>query len=597
MRKILLLLVIILSTSLIGGCSFNKLGEQPLNQISGNAIWNSPSLMQANLNDMYIGMGAGLFTSTSGLSILTDDAMWTNGAQQVMKSQINPSSLGLLGNTGRFGFLNWAPNYSRIRQTNVFLKRSSDYSGSEQAKVKRMRGQVYFLRAFFYQNLMRMYGGVPLVTEVYSLNSKDFDVSRNSFKETINFIVANCDSAAALLPLKYTSDEDLGRATKGAALSLKARVLLYAASDLYNVNPSSMAVTGYKSDTPSERKTRWKKAQQAAKAVMDLGIYHLYKAHPAPGDSTAKNYDDIFLDQPNAEIIMAKHYNIAHGGVNNIGEYFMPNGWDGWSENSPTQQFVDAFEMKDGSKFTWKNPKEAAHPYENRDPRFYAEVLYDGAHFRPRFSDAASLDPHGIVQTFKKITLPGGKTLPGLDTRNGPIQNWNGSYTGYCLRKFIDPEVNWKESPQTVPWPYFRYAEILLDYAEASIGLGQDGKARTVLNKIRVRAGMPKFGPSVAGHHLLEEYRNERRVEMGAELQRFFDVRRWMIAPKVLNENAKGIDITVKGESRADRSSYYDYKYKVVSIRDRVWDNKMYFAPIPLAEMNRNSKLVQNPGY
>lgn len=595
--KKLLFFIIIVTVSVLYGCTFNKLGEEPLDQISGSAIWKDPSLMQANLNDIYIGMGSGLFNSTSGLSVMTDDAMWTNGGQQVMKSQITPASLGLLGNTGRFGFLNWAPNYSRIRQTNIFLKKSSGYSGENQAKVKRMRGQAYFLRAYFYQNLMRMYGGVPLITKVYNLDSKDFNIKRNSFKKTIHFIAENCDSAATLLPLKYASNENMGRATKGAALALKARVLLYAASDLYNVNPSGMPETGYTSATSTQRQERWQKAQDAAKAVMDLGVYHLYKAHPTPDDSTAKNYDDIFLDQPNAEIIMAKHYNITHGGVNNISQYFMPNGFDGWGENSPTQQFVDAFEMKDGSKFSWSNPEQAAHPYQNRDPRFYAEVLYDGAHFRPRWSDGAGLDPYGIVQTFKKITLPDGKTLPGLDTRNGPIQNWNGSYTGYYLRKFIDPTVNWKESPQTVPWVYFRYAEILLNYAEASIGLGQYGKARTVLNKIRVRAGMPKFGPSVTGNKLLEEYRNERRVELGFELQRFFDVRRWMIAPKVLEEPAKGIQITVKGESRSDRSSYYDYTYKVVQVRLRKWNNKMYFAPIPLAEMNRNSKLVQNPGY
>ena len=579
----------------VAGCNDHILSEQPLNQISEQAVWNDPSLMEANLNDIYRGMGYGL--NETMMSSLCDETQFIHGygTNAVVQATISPSDLEALGN-GRFYYMQWSDLYSRIRQANIFLKNSAAYSGDNKDMVTRMRGEAHFLRAYFYHQLMRMYGGVPLVTQVYGLGDKNTSVPRNSFKETIDFIVQDADSAAALLPMSY-SGGDVGRATKGAAMALKSRVLLYAASDLYNVNPSGKPYTGYTSASASDRQARWKAAQDAAKAVMDLGIYQLYDADPAPGDSTAKNYSDLFLSKTNDEVILSRFFSVNGGGTPNPGLYNGVNGAHGWAGNTPIQQMVDAYEMKDGSKFSWSDTAMANHPYKNRDPRFYASILYDGAHWIKRYADATAMDPVGIVQTFTRLTLPDGSELPGIDTRDGPIENWNGSFSHYYLRKFIDPSVDYRATSQEVPWPFFRYAEILLNYAEASIGLGQEQVARDALNQIRRRAGMPEFDSSVTGQALIDEYRNERRVEMAFEEQRYFDVRRWMIAPQVLNQDANGIEITAKGQSRADRSSYYDYSYKIIDIQQRAWDDKMYFAPISLDEMNRNDKLVQNPGY
>jgi len=146
-------------------------------------------------------------------------------------------------------------------------------------------------------------------------------------------------------------------------------------------------------------------------------------------------------------------------------------------------------------------------------------------------------------------------------------------------------------------WIYFRYAEILLNYAEASIELTEYEDARRELNKIRRRAGMPEFTPTVTGQELEDEYRNERRIEMAFEEQRFFDIRRWMIAPDVMNEDAEGINISVDATNRADRSTYSNYQFQIMNYQQRAWDDKMYFFPISAEEMNRNDQLVQNPGY
>lgn len=592
MKKYQIIFPLVASIFLIlNGCT-KKLDIQPLDQITSAAVWQDVSLMQAYVNDVYRGIGLGEFNSTSGISALTDEGMWTNGGKPIVQSTITSSNLDILGGS-RFSYLVWGTLYSYIRSCNMFLENTRNSTISDQAQLDKLKGEIHFLRGFFYHNLMRMNGGVPLITKVYGLNDSTA-IARNTFAQTIDFIVKDADSAAALLPLSYTG-ANVGRATKGAALSLKSRVLLYAASDLYNVNPSGKPEFGY-TDGGSGQTARWQAARDAAKAVMDLGVYELYAANPAPGDSTAKNYSDLFLSKTNKEIIFNRFTSINNSAPN-VAMWFSPNGYDGYGENSPIQQMVDSYRMKDGSKFSWSNPAQAAHPYENRDPRFYATVFFDGARWRERWADGKPFDPVGIIQAFKSLTLPDGSVLAGIDTRYGPIQSWNGSYTNYYLRKFVDPTNNLLSQAQEIPFPFFRYAGILLNYAEASIELGAEQDARNAINQIRRRAGMPEFTASVTGNELRDEYRNERKIEMAFEANRYFDVRRWMIAPQVMDEDGKGIEISVKGTNRADRSTYHDYKYKVITVQPRHWDNKMYFVPIPFAEMKRNPLLIQAPGF
>src|SRR5204863_2045727 len=365
--------------------------------------------------------------------------------------------------------------------------------------------EAFFLRAYFYHNLMRMYGGVPLITKVYGLD-ENYAVARNSFKETVDFIVANADSAAALLPLSF-SGTDVGRATKGAALALKARVLLYAASDLYNLNPSDSAFTGY--TTPQDRVALWRAAKNAAKAVMDLGIYGLFRPSPANPQEAAQNYGALFLQQMSAEVILSRFFLSTRNDGYNPGLHNGPNGFHTWGGNTPIQNLVDDYRMADGSKFDWSNPAHAAAPYANRDPRFYATIAYDGAPWRTRPDDVKDLDPYGMIQTFRALKLPDSSVVAGLDTRDSPVENWNGGYSGYYIRKFIDPSVNAQFTKEEVPWIFFRYAEVLLNYAEASIELNELGDAATVLNQIRVRAGMPPFSAALGQAALRDEYRNE----------------------------------------------------------------------------------------
>ena len=279
-----------------------------------------------------------------------------------------------------------------------------------------------------------------------------------------------------------------------------------------------------------------------------------------------------------------------------------PNGYNNWAGNTPIQQLVDDYEMMDGTPFDWNNQTHKADPYENREPRFYASILYDGAPWKPRVPQ--SIDPANQIQTGTYFV--GSTKIVGLDTRQGPIENWNGSHTGYYFRKFIDPDPNIRDNttPQTVPWPFFRYTEAIFNYAEACIELGEDAEARDWLNKIRFRAGMPALMES--GDALRQRFRKEKRIEMAYEEQRYHDTRRWMIAPQTLGRKVQGIYVEGRSKTGTAPTPYrkdkniFDYTYTRIdlnNLENRTWLDKMYFRPITLTETQRNKLLVQNPGY
>jgi hypothetical protein len=569
------------------GCN-GILDVTPKDQLEDvEAVFADPGLAEGFLNDIYGGLGHGLYEIM--LASLTDETHFIHGygTDKIVQSLVTSSDRGAIDD-GRFSHFNWGSNYYRIRQANIFLDHI-DVATFDSAWKQRMKGEAYFLRAYFYHNLMRMYGGVPLITKVYGLND-DYKVARNSFKETVDFIVANADSAAQLLPLSHTPD-NVGRATKGAALALKARVLLYAASDLYTANPSGSAFTGY--TTPQDATALWRAAKDAAKAVMDLGIYRLFRPNPASAQEASQNYADLFLQTTSEEAILSRFFLTSRGDGYHPGLHNGPNGFHTWGGNTPIQNLIDDYRMANGSKFDWTNPVHAAAPYASRDPRFYASIAYDGAPWRARPADVKKLDPYGVIQTFRALQTDSG-VVGGLDTRQSPVEDWNGAYSGYYLRKFIDPSIDAQFVKEQVPWIFFRYAEVLLNYAEASIELGEVGDALNVLNQIRRRAGMPDLA---AGPELRDEYRNERRIEMAFEEQRFFDVRRWRIAPQVLSKEARGINISLEGANRVDRTTWKNYRYETRKIQDRAWSDKMYFMPIHRDELNRNSLLTQNLGY
>lgn len=570
----------------VGSCNTDFLNVTPPERLSEVSVWNDPVLVEAFVNEIYRGLNHGIRELMIGS--FTDESQFIHnyGSTQIVQSNITPSDIGswTRGDVDEF---RWVGLYQRIRHINMVLDNIDKVPFANEAWRSRLKGEVHFLNAYFYMNLVRLHGGVPLIKETYKLDA-DFAVNRNTLEECVKYIVDESNLAASLLPVSHTG-ANLGRATKGAALSIKARMLLYAASDLYN---NTSWAQGYAKpelismSTSISRAVRWQAAKDAAKAVIDIGIYQLQDTN-----NPIKDYTDVFLTKNSREAIFSRYFLKSRGWEESAlpGLANGPNGYHNWGGNTPVQELVDDYEMTDGSKFDWNNPVHASQPYANRDPRFSASILYDQAIWRPRPSDAVSIDPVGkiIIRTVQTATGP----IYGLDTRKGPIEDWNGGYSGYYMRKFIDPNVVHEFAAaggnQEAPWHYFRLAEMYLNYAEACIGLGQEPEARSYMNMLRQRAGMPDITES--GAALVDKYRNERRIELVFEQHRYFDVRRWMIAPTVLGRNINGIVINQPLDGPVT--------YARLKLQDRAWNNKMYFLPIVQDELNKNKNLVQNPLY
>ncbi|RDC64331.1 RagB/SusD family nutrient uptake outer membrane protein [Adhaeribacter pallidiroseus] len=617
--------IFVISGILLSACKEDFLDTQPLDKAPGELVWSDAALAESAVTELYNGLFEGMLNQEN-MDCITDNALYNFGKQDIMEANISPSNTGWVHHT-----YEWGEMYRRIRAANIALKKlAAPEFENTNGIVERLKGETYFMRAYFYNQMVRYYGGVPIIKSPYELTSTDFTIARNTYEECVNFIVSDLDSAALLLNGKSLT---LGRATQGAALALKSRVLLYAASDLHHMptyinnlqkstnrniagdlffsKPENVALLGYPA---GDRTARWKAAQDAARAVIDLGFYgyNLDLSAPVTPEEGKNNYVNLYLSRNGGEkdaIFMRQFINAK----DEWGAWYPrnngPNGYHGWTSSEPTQNLVDDYEMMDGTKFDWNNAEHKAAPYDNRDPRFYASILYDGAPWKPRTADAAGTDPFSQIQMgqYQIGNASSPTTYFGLDTRNSSIENWNGTRTGYAIRKFIDPNpaIEDQVTRQEVPSPQIKFTEVVFNYIEASLALGQEAEALAWLNKIRFRSGMPAINES--NQALVERYHNERNIEMLFEEQRFYDTRRWMTAPQNQGEKVRIMKVTATLKPGKTVPVYryskddYNYTYTVQEIdpgvENRKWDDKLYFMPIHRDEINRNNKLVQNPGY
>ena len=589
MKNLLYKLIAFSFAIVMVSCNKDFLNKKSPTEFSGSDEWGDPALTATFINGIYNEIPAGLAMNAGNV-----DESRSRDADG-----LNFNNMIITQDDGEYG--NWTGSYRAIRHCNVALenisKASFDPTLIDGVTLKdRMLGEVHFLRAYFYFRLTNYYGGVPIIKNVYGLNDS-FKIAQSSYADCINFVVSDLDSAASLLPVIQSGDND-GRATKGAALSLKSRVLLYAASDLHNPQKNGSVTSGFSHPellgyTDGDAASRWKAAQDAAKAVIDMGVYSLYKPNPASAEEATQNYSDLFTSTKSVEDIFVKYSSASTGGGYN-GWNIAPNGWYGNGGVGALNDLVDAYNMADGSKFERSNPAEAAQPYKNRDPRFYATVLFEGNKYRQRPPDLVAYDPIGVGQFGTWETWSNGAMVPvyGLDTRNSIANSWNGNECGATMLKFLNKSVDIQKGYQDLTLRWIRYAEILLNYAEASIELGQEDEGKIYLNMIRKRAFMPDI--STTGSALMADYRNERRIEMVYEDQRFFDVRRWMIGPAAYHD-VHGVQIVYK--LNPDHTTATIPTVTPIVIRPGKWDNKAYFFPITRSELNKNDKLIELPGY
>ncbi|HEU4608819.1 MAG TPA: RagB/SusD family nutrient uptake outer membrane protein, partial [Chitinophagaceae bacterium] len=397
----------------------------------------------ANIYSSGIGRGDWFATNNSFVfSAATDDAR----CQYNYTYAPNVYTSGGLSPTNNPADI-WADEYQNIRKANVLLAHIDNVPMSndpnQQDGKSRMKGEAYFLRAFFFAELYKRYGTVPIVDHVLNI-SDDLNIPRATEDEMVSFIVKDCDSAISLLPKTYLSS-NLGRATKGAAMMLKARTLLFAASPLHN---------------PSNDKTKWVAAAAAAKAVMDLNLYSL-----------VDNFQNMLHTRQSPEIIFQSTVN----------QVWKVSSWDwvrimqppsqggGWANTQPLQNLVDDYEMNNGKPITdASSGYDPNNPYQNRDPRFYQTVIYNGR------SWAGS-----TIYTYV------GHGPDGLNYKPGSTQ------TGYYMGgKMLDESSTLISSykPGNHYWVFMRYAETLLDYAEAqNEAVGPDQSVYDAINEIRQR--------------------------------------------------------------------------------------------------------------
>jgi hypothetical protein len=545
------------------------IGQKEIEQSFGNV----QSLLNAIYSDipdgtLYIG-GAAMMASA------TDEAEFTSETNSIQS--FNSGSWNAINNPD----LVWGNYYRGIRKVNQFLVSTGkinldpwklDPSPSAQAvyntnlaSIRRWTYEARFLRAYFYFELVKRYGGVPIINNALSVEDDFSSIQRSSLNECLQFITAECDSAAAKLPLNastapYVVANDLGRVTRLTALALKSRVLLYAASDLFN-NPTwagGYANPALISLPAGDRTARWKAASDAAKAVIDAGVL-----------PTLGAYKSLFNTFNNAEIIFTR----SNAASNQFERNNSPIGFNlGQSGNTPSQDLVDAYEVRVSAtsavKFNWNDPTMAANPYANRDPRLGLTIAVNNSSFGT---------PARNLQIF----------TGGLDAK--PIIN--ATKTGYYLRKYQIESLNLLNNNTGVhSWIIFRYPEIYLNYAEA-LNEWSPGNAdiKKYVDIVRTRTGiaMPPMPIGLSQAETRERIRNEKRIEFAFEDHRFWDVRRWMQGSEFFGKPLTGVEIT--------RNSDNTFKYKPTKVEDRTFSPKMYLYPIPQSELNIAKGLVQNP--
>lgn len=525
------------------------------------------------------------YNSTESWS-LNKSKWWTRrfGIENAsFESKFNFNNLDILGlrrgwTPGNVGFFGdkWSTYWTYIRQANLFfeLVENSPAMDKDPDAVNELMAEMRFLRANLYSKLIKFYGGVPIITTAAQLDD-NFNIGRNSYEACVDFIVQELDAAAAVLPDTQTG-ADFGRASKLAALAVKSRTLLYAASDLHDPVLSPYAGEAIDSLYLYSKSSKWQDASNAAKAVIDLvGARDLISV------SDAKAYQDLFLS-PNQDIIFARPYgNTLYDfgtDANSLWDKTQsPRGFDGWALSSPTHNFALEFNMADGTT-TSAGSFDPNNPNMNREMRYYANLNYQGAVFRGREVDySLSVD---------NTVVPDGKDSSSEEQAFGNFRH--ASKTGYNMRKFQDESLGANIGGISAKRPFilYRLSEMYLNYAEAQSRLGMDIEARKFVNKVSNRALQPDI--TAGGADLLEAIKRERRIELAFEGHNFFDERRW------LNEANLGFDIRgYKWTKNLDESVDFE-EYTVVT---RPWDKKQYHLPIPLSEVEKTPAFDQNSFY
>ena len=566
------------SLALLSACE-DWLEIEPKDRFGDTTVWGSEENADMFLNDIYNQLPH-LNNETQNLDQYSDNsyvgAEWMNARTTIYTGALSPTSWI----PGPWDMWKWGRQnnddakgqYERIRSCNLFITKVTESDFSAEYKKERL-AEVRFLRAWFYHYLWMAYGGVPIITEVLDNNvSTDIFYPRETAQKTFEFIDKELDEIKDDLPPRR-SGSDLGRASKGAILTLKGWVELFHASELRN---------------PGKDKKRWEAAAATLKDVIDLQVYHLQPTILDLWTEATNNNDEVIFD-----FQMSKQNGGRREGL--FGPVFVKGVQSSWGNMQPTQELVDDYCMANGLPIT--DPASGYNknnPYKNREKRFYQSILYDGS----------------MWQGEEIITRVGVGSPNEIDTSSdSDVTN-----TGYYTRKTIDESVNGADNLQMsngmANYIFFRYADVLLMYAEASLEAGDKPTAIEYLDMVRTRGdNMPSIGDTypqgITENQLREIIWRDRRIELAFEDKRWWDILRWKICDGengVMNKPIGGMKIE---DTNGD--GVWEYNYHEVG--KRTFLPRMYYQPIPQYVIDKNPVIReqnggedgwvngQNPGY
>jgi hypothetical protein len=510
----------------------------------------------------------------------------------------------------------WNECFMGVRKANIFLENVDKIplvlAGSEslsdvftEQERNEWKGEAYMLRAMAYLQLIRTYGPVPVFANSLETNADFNAIRRRPIRECIQFVVDDCDRAATLLPMRYlpSSEESLklGRFTKGVALALKSRILLYAASPLYNGDPDYAGFTdneGVQLFPQSADPGKWMTAANAAMECINACEAAGHKLYTGTATGFIDNYRQIFLDPYNDEWIFWRTLKLW----THFDRCSTPLSLSGFSILCPTQELVDAFQMANGLSPITGYEADGTTPIIN-SASGYVETGY-----------VATASPDGYWRADVRNMFVNREprfyaiiNFPGKQWRTSTCQFWNTGVdgyarhnasdyckTGYLNTKYVEPGVQFPSyaGEREKCWVFFRLAEIYLNYAEAINEAEGPAKAYEYVNRIRQRAGLPNLPTGLTKEQMREAVRHERRIELAFEAHRYFDVRRWKIAEQTDNKPIHSLNITT-GTNLQD-----DIFYQRIVCEPRSFEKKNYFFPVPYDEISKsNHNIVQNPGY
>lgn len=553
-------------------------------------------------------------TNSTPWDVISDDA---DVSQRNDPFRVNLGNWNAASNYWNF----WTHYYRAIRSATTFI---NNIDGNIQileeregeTVIRQRKAEARFLRAFFYFELLKQYGPVILLGDEeidpdLPLNNPAMQIPRSPFDECVDYIASELDLAAQDLPTHYINQQemvaDFGRASQIICKSIKSKLLLYAASPLFNGNPDYVGFAN-PDGTPlintSYQVAKWERAAAAAKEIIDYaessGQLGLYKVQSGGQVNGFQSYRDVFLDSWNIEWIMSRNSNNLCGYQRSC----TPRLANGYASMGPTQQLVDTYRMANGSipitgyntngspiinsasgytetgfsSFQAPGATRAVNTYNmyiNREPRFYATVTYSGSDW---INTTSGLGAREIQLYWTGESGKGG--------------SHDYSETGYLFRKNVSPTYDPRQTCAQRTYVMMRYAEILLNYVEALNEYDAGNPAiLTYLNQIRERGGIPPIASGLSQTEMRNEIRRERRIELTMEQLRYFDTRRWKIAEQTDAGPFWGMNVDA-GTSNSDPAFF-----QRTAFENRVFRRAFYLFPIPQSEVERNPNCVQNPGW